>query len=486
MPVALTAERRRKPPVSPSEFFPPRNERQSRGKRMRLAMKNWLNGLPVNEDEDVLMGVDSEQAINRPPNSPTSIDRKRKKDIFMWKKLRRRRKHSNRSDTELITMHHEDSTDDLKKDPKKDEKIDRAPIRLIQIPPPVHHHHLPWQNAPPEGFDKRDDLFPYSITNRIKTVKYSLLTFLPKNICEQFRRVANIYFLFIVILQAIPVISNYNVGLAALPLIIIVSITAIKDGFEDYKRYKQDQQVNYAITKILKRNETPVDPVAELEKSSKLAWLKKIFARKQPTLPTVDKLEWQPSFWQDVRVGDIVYLGNNEMIPADVLILSTSEPDGVCYIETKNLDGETNLKVKRGPNETSWIHTADDAVRLKGQMEVELPSSNLYSFLGRLVLDENHSACSAIPDKLEEESSFVSLENGKVIPVDANALLLRGCVLRNTNHMIGLVVYTGPHTKLILNAGGTPSKRSRIERQMNPQVLLYSAHHLFDLQCRLF
>lgn len=51
--------------------------------------------------------------------------------------------------------------------------------------------------------------------------------------------------------------------------------------------------------------------------------------------------------WKDVRVGDFVRLSCNEIIPADMLLLYSSDPRGVCYIETVNLDGETNLKQKQ-------------------------------------------------------------------------------------------------------------------------------------------
>jgi len=57
-----------------------------------------------------------------------------------------------------------------------------------------------------------------------------------------------------------------------------------------------------------------------------------------------------------------------------------------------------------------------------------------------------------------------------VFPVDLQTMLLRGTVLRNTGWVIGIVLYTGEDTRIVMNAGGTPSKRSRVEKQMNPQV----------------
>lgn len=485
MPVADA--RRSTPPLSPSEFFQPVTNDLSRRKKIKIAVKNWLNGLPVKPDEDVLRGIESEQFLAPPTEEPA--EKKRKRDFL---KFYKRKKKDEAPPPEVVVVS-EEASEDLKKGKKGGMDEDRPPIRVIYIPAPtLTHHHLLWLHHQEHGGDKRDDLNPYNVTNRIRTSKYSLLTFLPKNLFEQFRRAANCYFLFIVILQAIPVISNYNVGLAALPLLVIVAITGAKDALEDYKRYKQDQTVNFSSCRYLKRLD--LEPLPEEDEGTLTAWGRFVKRfRKQfrldrtplasPTgshLPT-EKHDWKRKYWQDVRVGDLVYLTNNEMIPADILILSTSEPDSACYVETKNLDGETNLKVKKGPPETNWIQTADDAAEFSGQLEVELPSSNLYNFFGRLVLPfrpDPNQACCCPADIDESESSAddedfeaVDKEEPNVTPVNTNTLLLRGCVLRNTNYVIGVVVYTGPHTKLIMNSGGTPSKRSRIERQMNPQVL---------------
>ena len=96
------------------------------------------------------------------------------------------------------------------------------------------------------------------------------------------------------------------------PLAFVVVISMIKDGFEDYKRYKEDRSENENATEV--------------------------FSRESGKFETKE--------WRLVQVGDIVRVKDNKFFPADVVLLSSSEPEGAFYVETKNLDGETNLKLK--------------------------------------------------------------------------------------------------------------------------------------------
>ena len=124
---------------------------------------------------------------------------------------------------------------------------------------------------------------------------------------------ANVYFLFIMVLQIIPQISITGGQPAILlPLMFVCAVSAVKDLFEDIKRHRADDQENNRKTLVLD------------QKTGK-------FESKQ---------------WKEIRVGDIVKCLNNEFFPADLVILNSSGRKGICYIETKNLDGETNLKHK--------------------------------------------------------------------------------------------------------------------------------------------
>uniref|UniRef100_A0A672TCL7 Phospholipid-transporting ATPase n=1 Tax=Sinocyclocheilus grahami TaxID=75366 RepID=A0A672TCL7_SINGR len=125
------------------------------------------------------------------------------------------------------------------------------------------------------------------------------------------------------------------------------------------------------------------------------------------------------------------------------------EPQGMCYIETSNLDGETNLKIRQGLQITTDIKDIDSLMRLSGRMECESPNRHLYEFVGNIRLD-GHST----------------------VPLGPDQILLRGAQLRNTQWVHGIVVYTGHDTKLMQNSTSPPLKLSNVERITNFQILL--------------
>ncbi|KAI9224443.1 hypothetical protein BC828DRAFT_373386 [Blastocladiella britannica] len=427
----------------------------------------------------------------------------------------------------------------------------------------------------PEALDERGDPKLAYPSNEVVTSKYSLVSFLPKNLFEQFRRLANIFFLVLIVLQLFPQFTTVDPFIAALPTIIIVLATGVKDGFEDLKRHNTDNQVNnrnvytlshtgwenvnystiggrrpwwrvdlsirawiIAVQSRRGSGKGPVLPVAttpplstagspvkggvaiELRETARNSGgskskdgstsshdrkesvaseaaddamvtvkLRGDESEMHPTThmdgdddatPPTDPADpsaalaagndptqfmdpWAPTKWRDLRVGDFVFLRNNEFIPADVVIVSTSEPDSVCYIETKNLDGETNLKVHKGMPETAHVRTPRDCQDLHMVVACEVPNNSMFTFRGSVVLERlgPHAPADGIDAGLPRK-----------VPLSMNGVLLRGCVLRNTAWVIGVAAYTGSQTKLQLNSGETPSKRSIIEKNMNPQIMI--------------
>ncbi|KAF9053140.1 phospholipid-translocating ATPase [Panaeolus papilionaceus] len=302
-------------------------------------------------------------------------------------------------------------------------------------------------------------------SNQVITSKYNLITFLPRNLLEQFRRVANIFFLGIAILQFFPKFSTIAPGAVILPLIVILAVTALKDGYEDFRRHQSDNKVNFTKIQILDGGNW-ANQNANQGKSKTV--LQRLMPERKPTTndtkddeemgqnrsvsngdaPRSEKPYWRNAFWEDVKVGDFVKILENEPIPADILICSTSEEENVAFVETKNLDGETNLKSRHGVPALTHLRTAQDCADPQNHFIVrcDRPDTDMYRLNGNVTFDDSTS------------------------PVDLSMTLLRGTVLKNTRWVIGVVLFTGLDSKIVMNAGGTPSKRSKVERQMNPQV----------------
>ncbi|XP_065596134.1 phospholipid-transporting ATPase ID-like [Cyrtonyx montezumae] len=257
--------------------------------------------------------------------------------------------------------------------------------------------------------------FEYA-SNSIKTSKYNFFTFLPLNLFEQFQRIANAYFLFLLILQLIPQISSLAWFTTVVPLVLVLAVSGVKDAIDDFNRHKSDNHVNNRPVQVL------INSMLKDEK------------------------------WMNIQVGDIIKLENNNFVTADLLLLSSSEPHSLVYIETAELDGETNLKVKQALTVTAEL--GEDLQKLtdfNGEVKCEAPNNKLDKFTGTLAL------------------------RGEKYALDNEKMLLRGCTIRNTEWCFGLVIYAGPDTKLMQNSGKTTFKRTSIDRLMNVLVLMIFA-----------
>ncbi|KAM4585877.1 phospholipid-transporting ATPase VB [Fundulus diaphanus] len=268
-------------------------------------------------------------------------------------------------------------------------------------------------NLPYEGLEKGKQPNRFFPSNAVKTTKYSPLLFLPKNLYEQFHRLANLYFVGLAILNFIPVVNAFQPEVGLIPICVIMCLTALKDAWEDFRRYQSDKKINNMPCFIYSRREK----------------------------------QYMEKRWKDVRVGDFVKVVCNEIVPADLLLLYSSDPNGVCHIETANLDGETNLKQRTAVSGLCTSNPGFEPESFNCAVVCEKPNNNL-----------NHFKC--LVEKPDKDRVGASIES----------LLLRGCTVRNTNHAVGFVVYAGHETKSMLNINGSRSKRSKLERKLNVDV----------------
>uniref|UniRef100_A0A8D2PYF9 Phospholipid-transporting ATPase n=1 Tax=Zosterops lateralis melanops TaxID=1220523 RepID=A0A8D2PYF9_ZOSLA len=174
---------------------------------------------------------------------------------------------------------------------------------------------------------------------------YTLWNFLPKNLFEQFRRIANFYFLIIFLVQVI-VDTPTSPVTSGLPLFFVITVTAIKQGYEDWLRHRADNEVN-------KSNVFVVENAKQVRKES-----------------------------EKIKVGDIVEVKADETFPCDLIFLASSSIDGTCYVTTASLDGESNFKTHYAVRDTTVLCTDEAIDTLMATIECEQPQPDLYKSLG--------------------------------------------------------------------------------------------------------
>lgn len=448
----------------------------------------------------------------------------------------------------------------------------------VEAPQPIAEQRKIYFNIPLPDEAKDEEGHPRVDfgRNKIRTTKYTPLTFLPKNLYLQFHNIANVYFFFIIILSIFPIFGASNPGLSAVPLIVILTVTAVKDAIEDWRRAVLDNELNNSpayrlvdwhnvnssedhislwrrVKKASTRGVTSLWRVFKGRKGKK-SGKGKVYAERavdeptdrfsvdtrpeassvysrgtsfhsthsqqdgggiqmtpvpspspaynenstqdinaqfyydgtngavsqdQPANPdkrakaspryygsiidhskqTPEKARFKKDYWKNIEVGDFVRIYNDEPIPADIVILSTSDNDGACYIETKNLDGETNLKVRHALQSGRKVKHAKDCEKTEFIIESEAAQPNLYSYSGVIRWKER--------DVNKPEAPFREM----VEPISISNMLLRGSSLKNTEWALGVVAFTGLETKIMLNSGITKSKRARLARELNWNVI---------------
>ncbi|KAI8910720.1 hypothetical protein DFJ77DRAFT_470897 [Powellomyces hirtus] len=253
-------------------------------------------------------------------------------------------------------------------------------------------------------------------SNYIRTTKYTIYSFLPKTLYYQFRRFYNIYFL-AGALSVIAGVSSLSPASQILPLVVVLAFSLAKEAYEDYHRYKADRLAN-------------TGPITLLRNGSRLE---------------TTRMYIQP--------GDIVCLEKGEKSPVDAIILSTNYEDGTCFVETAELDGETNLKRRSAVVELAHYNTDEKVSSIQGTILCEQPNDKLNTFDGLI---------------------SVTAPNGQPsvkYPLTPTNVILRGSNIRNTTFAYALVVYTGANTKIIRNLKKPKLKTSTLEKKINWLVM---------------
>lgn len=238
-------------------------------------------------------------------------------------------------------------------------------------------------------------------------------------------------------MQLVPGLSTIGNKTNIIPLMIFVSISMAKEGFDDYRRHRLDSQENRQV-------------VLSLDKRT----------------PTISgNLNWRKTQWRSLIVGDIIRLQRDEAVPADIVLLSSTSHGGsnVAHVETIALDGETDLKIKRVNKAVAEVcatpgKLVDNSVRFI----VEDPHPDLSSFRGRVTVNDQES------------------------PLNNDNVVYRGSVLRNISEATAIVMYSGQESKIRLNANGDGQahiKAPRLQYMVNKIVFIVA---LFVLGLSLY
>ncbi|KAF8978123.1 hypothetical protein BGZ46_006809 [Entomortierella lignicola] len=310
------------------------------------------------------------------------------------------------------------------------------------------------------------------VSNSVTTARYTFWDFLPKQLYAQFSKIANVYFLFVASLQMVPSWSPTGQYTTLVPLVVFLSIAIAHEGYDDYRRHRQDNVENNQMANVFRsyRNATnslsyqdfhhqqpPASPDLDRTSTSDGAELS-ITIPLTPAAygPSPNLAVFQKLKWKDISVGDIVRVDQNDWVPADLILLHSAGPEGGCFVETAALDGETNLKQRQSLRVTNdIISSPEDIANLKGCAHTEHPNQDLYNFEGYMEIGNGDG------------------KDTPRYPLSINQILLRGTILRNTPYIYGLVVFSGEDTKIRQNGSkNVRTKAPSMQRLINKVIIV--------------
>ncbi|KAF2159541.1 hypothetical protein M409DRAFT_60753 [Zasmidium cellare ATCC 36951] len=334
-------------------------------------------------------------------------------------------------------------------------------LRQKPLPPSKEGRHVPLRALHQEHLIDERRGHGY-ISNTIRSSRYTFWDFLPRQLIFQCTRLHNVFFICIGVPQTIPGLSTTGNYTTILPLTFFILLTVIKEGYDDYCRHRMDNIENNLLATVLRSSDHVSDePVAtrRLERAvsafsefSVLRWKGKAANAEtveEKELDQDDEIKWAKTKWHSVKVGDIIKLKRDEPVPADIALLYADGENGVAYIETMALDGETNLKSKQAlPSLSRTCRNLSDLKNCHAEFVLEDPNKDLYDFNGRVTIGD------------------------ETLPLTLNEVVFRGSILRNTDYAIGLVINSGEECKIRMNANHHPkAKKPRLEKYANQVVL---------------
>eukprot|EP01063_Lacrimia_lanifica_P031426 TRINITY_DN5178_c0_g1_i3.p1 TRINITY_DN5178_c0_g1~~TRINITY_DN5178_c0_g1_i3.p1 ORF type:complete len:1449 (+),score=423.25 TRINITY_DN5178_c0_g1_i3:68-4348(+) len=283
--------------------------------------------------------------------------------------------------------------------------------------------------------------------NFLKTSHYTAINFLPLNLFHQFQNIANFYFL-IVMLFSIFGESPITPASAIVPLLFVLTTTACKEAWEDWKRHKADKEDNSGLVQVLRGK------------------------------------QWVDTPSMNIRVGDIIKIERNEAVKADVVILASDDDDGVVYIETSQLDGETSVKPRKAKHETVYLNEPNaihDATLAASTVSPRTHATNESECYPGLQLSVDHPN-----PKIYSWQGVLTTGGSEKVALSTKNVIWRGSSVRKCAWAICVVIYTGHCTKQGKNLKKAKRKLSFFMKKVNAIVLsIFILKHflLIPLSC---
>ena len=243
----------------------------------------------------------------------------------------------------------------------------------------------------------------------------------------------NIFFIINTVLSSIKILSTKSLSSSLTPLITVIAIGLVLDSIEEIKRYRNDLKTNNTKTKVYKN----------------------------------EKL--RNTVWSKIKIGNLLKVKKDENIPADLLVIFSSNKEGNLYLQTSNIDGETNLKERDSLNHTQKIF-------------FDKNFKKNYHNLKTLFSHENNNTDTEAPNciiEVEQPNKNIYEANGSIIfsgnnkiYFDIKNVAIRGAKLKNTEFIYGIVIYTGKDTKIMKNITKHKVKSATIDKWVDNIVII--------------
>lgn len=249
-------------------------------------------------------------------------------------------------------------------------------------------------------------------SNVIRNQKYNVITFLPVVLFNQFKFFLNLYFLLMAMSQFVPELQVGQIYTYWAPLGFVLGVTLLREAVDDFLRYKRDKAINSQLYQKLTPKTREVIPSSE------------------------------------IKVGDLLVVYKDQRVPADMIFLKTTEKNGSCFIRTDQLDGETDWKLRLAVSATQELASDEDILSLDASIYAEEPRRDIHSFVGNCTV--------MAKDGQVVQRISLSIEN----TLWANTVVASGAA-------IGLVIYTGPESRSVMNNLQPRSKVGLLDYEVN-------------------